>query len=198
MMSLSDSTFLLFLSIAIIWAGMAVITYQDFSRREVSDFIFALPAVGLVILAFYNYRLAGLSVLMLAILAAIGYAMYRYGMMAQGDVMTIPLISTMIYAMPYISIAIAAVALAHMLYLALTHGWRFKRRVTVEQARRENFWIPDSIDGRKLEGPTESAYEALEKWEDQRSIVEESYGLPLAGYVALGSMIGVIIWLAAL
>ena len=189
---------LLLLSITIICAGMAIIAYQDFSKREVSDLVLCFPAVGLVILAFYNYRLASIGTLMLIVLLAIGYILYRYGMIAQGDVMTIPLISTMIYAMPYIAISMAAVTLAHMVYLGLVQGWKFKKSVSVEQARRENCWIPESIDGVKLNGPPESAYETLAKWENPQSIVEESYGLPLAGYVALGSIIGVIIWLLRL
>lgn len=187
--------FLLLLSIITTSTGMAIIAYQDFSKREVSDLVLAFPALGFVFLYVFDPRLGALAAVGLVVMAAVGLIVYRLGMIAQGDVMALPLTLTMIYALPYISISIAAVAVVHMAYVGLTSGWKFKRRVSVEQANRDGSWIPNSINGEKLEGPPELAYERLSRHADQQATVEESYGLPLAGYIALGSIIGVAIWL---
>ncbi len=60
-----------------------------------------------------------------------------------------------------------------------------KRVVTREEALSDQKWIPVSINGQKIETSVDDAFREVEK-APEGSEVEESFGLPLAGYFAFG------------
>ncbi|MEM0097759.1 MAG: hypothetical protein QW338_04770 [Conexivisphaerales archaeon] len=139
--------------------------YQDFKDRMVSDVYLALPYVSFIVTMYALPYLA-----MSAVLGVAAAILYKRGLLAIGDVAAAPLIfSSGIW---YVIVAIVLVFGFHMAWFISKNGMKFNRQVNVDTAKKDIKWIPGELNGKGL--------------------VDETYGVPLAGYIALGNMIGII------
>jgi len=166
------------------------IAYQDFKERMVSDVFIFLPYISFIVtLYMLGYRIIP-YIISAAILAFAGAFLHKRGFLASGDVMAMPLIFSSAYAIEYVIIMTAAVFGIHMILFISKNGMKFNRRVSGDVAKRDTKWIPVKIDGQVVEGSIDEIYEKL----SEKNVVDETYGVPLAGYIAMGNMLGVIIY----
>ncbi|MEM4099027.1 MAG: hypothetical protein QXW57_04690 [Candidatus Micrarchaeaceae archaeon] len=142
--------------------------YQDFKDRMVSDVYLALPYVSFIVTIYTMYALPYLA--MSAVLGVAAAILYKRGLLAIGDVAAAPLIfSSGIW---YVIVAIVLVFGFHMAWFISKNGIKFNRQVNADTAKKDAKWIPGEPN--------------------DKGLVNETYGVPLAGYIALGNMIGII------
>lgn len=173
--------------------SMAVIAYQDFRFRLVDDWAF-LPAVLFIPLAYILMPWTLFPALFkAAMLGLLGILVYKLGLAAQADGLTLPLLGLSTGLMSPLPAIIGAgiVAGAHITYLFVKHGLKgFSRVMSVEEALKNDKWIPRTVEveGKVIELPKspEKAWEMLKDFELTEARVHTSFGTPLAGYLALG------------
>jgi hypothetical protein len=166
--------------------------YQDFKERMVADIYLALPYISFIVTFYFMGYLVLPYLAMSAALGVLAIIMYKRGLLAIGDVIAMPLIFSSAYAIRYTVAMIAIVFCIHMAWFVSKNGIKFNRRVSGIEAKKDIKWIPVKVDGQAVEGNIDSLYEKL----DDNSVVDETYGVPLAGYIALGNMLGIIIYSA--
>ncbi|MEM3197859.1 MAG: hypothetical protein QW431_07965 [Conexivisphaerales archaeon] len=162
--------------------------YQDFKDRMVADIYLALPYVSFIVTIYIMYYLALPYLAMSAALGGTAAILYKRGLLATGDVVAMPLIFSSAYAIWYVIVAIALVFSFHMMWFISKNGTKFNRQVNGNIAKKDVKWIPVKVDGVAINDTIDNLYKKL----DDKSLVDETYGVPLAGYIALGNMIGII------
>ncbi len=167
------------------------VAYQDFKERMVSDVYLVLPYVSfLVTLYIMNYR-AIPYIAMAVLLLAAGWILYKKGLLASGDVVALPLIFSSAYAFEYVAIMIMFVFIIHITWFVSKNGMKFNRQVNGNIAKKDSKWLPVKVNGQAISGNIDSLYDKL----NDEDNVEETYGVPLAGYIALGNTVGIILFL---
>ena len=172
---------------------MAVIAYQDFKSRLVDDWAF-LPSLAFYPIAFPLYPHVLTSVVIKAsIMCLAGVLIYKAGLAAQADAIVLPLLTFSTGALsPLPAFVVAGIAgSGHLLYVLLKHGLKgLNRTVSIEEALREDKWIPKKVilEGgeEQLPLPPEKAWDKLREYEGEEARVLVSFGAPLAGYFAIG------------
>ncbi|MDG6927666.1 MAG: hypothetical protein JRN01_04305 [Nitrososphaerota archaeon] len=164
--------------------------YQDFRDRTVADIFLVLPYVSFIATLFIMGYLALPFLALSAVLGVAAIILYRRGLLATGDVIAMPLIFSSAYALWYVIPMVALVFAIHMAWFVSKNGTKFNRQVNGVTAKRDVKWIPVKVDGQVVNDPIDDIYRKL----DDGSLVDETYGVPLAGYIALGSMLGIMIY----
>jgi len=182
--------FIIYLMLIAVSLTYMPMVYQDFKERMVADIYLALPYISFIITLYIMGYLALPFLAMSTILGVLATIMYKKGLLAIGDVIAMPLIFSSAYALRYIVPMIAIVFCIHMAWFVSKNGMKFNRKVSGIEAKKDIKWIPVKVDGQVVEGSIDSLYEKL----DDKSVVDETYGVPLAGYIALGNMLGIIIY----
>ncbi len=167
------------------------VAYQDFKERMVSDVYLVLPYVSfLATLYIMNYR-AIPYIAMTVLLLVVGGIFYKKGLLASGDVMALPLIFSSAYAIKYVVIMIALVFIIHTAWFISKNGMEFKRQINGAIAKKDSKWIPVKVNGKAVSGDIDSLYDKL----NDADVVDETYGVPFAGYIALGNTLGIMLFL---
>lgn len=164
--------------------------YQDFRERMVADIYLILPYVSFIITLYIMGYFAVPYLALSAVLGVVAAILYKKGLLATGDVIAMPLIFSSPYAIRYIVAMVGLVFSIHMIWFISKNGIKFNRQVNGSIAKKDVKWIPVKVDGQAVNGSIDNLYKKL----DDESQVEETYGVPLAGYIALGNMIGIIIY----
>lgn len=166
------------------YAPMAI---EDFRSREVSDVAIVLPYLNFI-LAFYILGvLSFLIIALVMITLALGWFLYRKGYIASGDFYSLPLLFSSFYAYPWPLIYVPVVFGAHMSYYFARNGLRLRRK-RPREARDSSKYIPVEADGKEVKGVIDERYERTSSADE----VVEEFGVPLAGYIALAGLLGVI------
>jgi len=168
----------------------ALVAYQDFKERMVSDWVWIPSAIAIPILFWES---GWLTAAKLAILAIAALATYLLGIFGQADSVALFFMgigTSYLSPLPQL-IGMSIASLIHISYLALKSGsLRIERFMSVEEAQSQNVWIPREVeaDGRRVElsSSPEEAWDSLKKYEGSNARVKVSYGVPLAGYMAIG------------
>jgi hypothetical protein len=175
----------------------ALVAYQDFRDRMVSDWAWAPAAVGAVVVFLERPELIDLSAAKLGLFALLGLLSVLLGAFGQADGLALAFMSVgTSYLSPLPQLfAASAMALGHILFLYARSGFRkVERTMTVEEALRQNVWIPQEVtsDGKvsKLDHSPEKAWKQLEGYVGKGAVVRATYGVPLSGYLALGYLVG--------
>ncbi len=166
------------------------IAYQDFKERMVADIYLFLPYISFIVTLYMMNYYAIPYIALAALLMLVGVILYKKGLLATGDVIAMPLIFSSAYAIKYVAIMIALVFGIHMIMFISKNGMKFNRRVKGDIAKQDSKWIPVKIDGQNVRDSIDDLYKKL----NDQNVVDETYGVPLAGYIAMGNMIGVIIY----
>ncbi|MGC8557579.1 MAG: hypothetical protein ACP5NC_01110 [Nitrososphaeria archaeon] len=182
--------FIIYLVLIVVSLIYMPMVYQDFKERMVADIYLALPYISFIVTFYIMGYLALPYLAMSAALGVLAIIMYKKGLLAIGDVIAMPLIFSSAYAIRYTVAMIAIVFFIHMAWFVSKNGIKFNRRVSGIEAKKDIKWIPVKVDGQTVEGSIDNLYQKL----DDKSIVDETYGVPLAGYIALGNMLGIIIY----
>jgi len=197
---------------ALVAASYAAAAYQDLRSREVEDLTWIPAGAGLVVLAALGtgggYGLAALLA-KVGLMAALGIAWRRMGLMASGDVPAVAFSAASACYMSPLPELIASLAAVLAISAAET-GMRWRAVLGVEEAISDGRWIPRRILGEGGEvlrdlsdvGP-EDALKALEGYRGSGDAgtkirVEASYGVPMAAALGIGYIVASIAMAAAL
>lgn len=171
----------------------ALVAYQDFKERMVSDYVWIPVIVAGVVMLWERPDVWQFSLAKVGIFAALGLLSIALGLFGQADGLTI--IAMSVGTAPLSPIpqlfGAAVVAIAHIGYLAIRHGsLKIEKSMPVEEAVKQNVWIPLEVtcEGKtvELEGSPEKAWDALQGYVGKGATVKASYGVPFAGYLAVG------------
>jgi hypothetical protein len=171
----------------------ALIAYQDFRERMVSDYVWIPAIVAGAVMLWERPDVWIFSLAKVGIFTALGALSIILGVFGQADGLAIIAMSVGTSTLSPIPqmFAAALVAIGHILYLAVRHGsLKIEKTMPVEEAVNQNVWIPleVTVDGQtvELESSPEKAWNALESYLGKGATVKASYGVPFAGYLAIG------------
>jgi len=171
----------------------ALVAYQDFRERMVSDYVWMPAIVGGAVMLWERPDVWVFSLAKVGIFGAFGALSIILGVFGQADGLSIiaMAVGTSTYSPIPQMLAAAVVALIHIGYLVIRHGsLKIERVMPVEEAIKQNVWIPLEVtcDGTvtELDGSPEKAWDALQGYLGRGATVKTSYGVPFAGYLAIG------------
>jgi Flp pilus assembly protein protease CpaA len=170
-----------------------LVAYQDFKERMVSDWVWIPAAIAIPVSIWESGNLWWLAASKLSILAVAAIATYFLGVFGQADSIALFFMgvgTSYLSPLPQL-IGMSIASLVHISYLALRSGSiRIEKFMSVEEAERQNVWIPREIESEgvrvQLSSSPEEAWDSLKKYEGSNAMVKVSYGVPLAGYMAIG------------
>lgn len=170
-----------------------IVAYQDFRERMVSDWVWIPAIVSLPIFLWESHSLWWLSAIKLGIIGAAALASLLLGIFGQADSVALLFMGVgtgFLSPLPQL-VGMSVAALAHISYLVVKSGsFKIERVMSLEEAEKQNVWIPRKVevDGRSVElkGSPEEVWGALKEYEGKNAKVRGSYGVPLAGYMAIG------------
>jgi len=170
-----------------------LVAYQDFRERLVADWAWVPAAAGAVLMFIERPAIADLLALKLALFVLVGLASIYLGVFGQADglaLMAMPVGVSVLSPMPQL-FGGAIVALAHIAYLFVINGFKkLEKTFPVEEAVKQDVWIPLEVtcesQTTELSHSPERAWEELEKFVGRNAVVRASYGVPFAGYLAIG------------
>ena len=171
----------------------ALVAYQDLRERMVSDYVWIPAILAGVVMLWERSDVWVLSLAKVGVFGALGALSIILGLFGQADGLTIIAMAvgtSTLSPVPQM-FAAAMVAIAHILYLAIRHGsLKIEKTMAVEEAVKQNVWIPLEVtcDGQtvELDSSPEKAWNALEGYLGRGATVKTSYGVPFAGYLAIG------------
>jgi len=171
----------------------ALVAYQDFRDRMVSDYAWIPAILAGVVMLWEQPEIWQLSLLKVGIFGAFGALSILLGLFGQADGLAIIAMSigTSTFSPLPQMLAAAIIALAHITYLVVRHGsFKIEKTMTVEEAVKQNVWIPLEVTCGgivvELKGSPEEAWDALQGYLGKDATVKASYGVPFAGYLAIG------------
>ncbi len=171
----------------------ALVAYQDFRERMVSDYVWIPAILGGVVMLWERPDVWIFSLAKVGIFGALGSLAIILGLFGQADGLTIIAMAVGTSTLSPIPqmFAAAMVAVAHIGYLVIRHGsLKIEKTMPVEEAIKQNVWIPLEVtcDGvvTELESSPEKAWDALQGYLGKNATVKTSYGVPFAGYLAIG------------
>ncbi len=174
----------------------ALVAYQDFRERMVSDYVWIPAILAGVVMLWERPEVWVFSLAKVGIFGALGALSILLGLFGQADGLTIiaMAVGTSVYSPIPQMFAAAVVAIAHILYLAIRHGsLKIEKTMPVEEAVKQNVWIPLEVtcDGKtvELDSSPEKAWDALKDYLGKGATVKASYGVPFAGYLAVGYLV---------
>jgi hypothetical protein len=171
----------------------ALVAYQDLRERMVSDYVWIPAILAGIVMLWERPDVWVLSLAKVGVFGALGALSIILGLFGQADGLTIiaMAVGTSTFSPIPQMFAAAMVAIAHILYLAIRHGsLKIEKTMAVEEAAKQNVWIPLEVtcDGQtvELDSSPEKAWNALEGYLGRGATVKTSYGVPFAGYLAIG------------
>jgi hypothetical protein len=171
----------------------ALVAYQDLRERMVSDYVWIPAILAGIVMLWERPDVWVLSLAKVGVFGALGALSIILGLFGQADGLTIiaMAVGTSTFSPIPQMFAAAMVAIAHILYLAIRHGsLKIEKTMAVEEAVKQNVWIPLEVtcDGQtvELDSSPEKAWNALEGYLGRGATVKTSYGVPFAGYLAIG------------
>jgi len=174
----------------------ALVAYQDFRERMVSDYVWIPAIVAGVVMLWERPDVWVFSLAKVGIFGALGALSIIFGIFGQADGLTIiaMAVGTSTFSPLPQMLAGALVAIAHICYLLVRHGsLKIEKTMPVEEAIKQNVWIPLEVtcDGRtvELDASPEKAWDSLEGYVGKNATVKTSYGVPFAGYLAVGYLL---------
>jgi hypothetical protein len=180
----------------------ALVAYQDFRERMVSDYVWIPAIVAGVVMLWERPEVWVFSLAKVGIFGALGALSIIFGLFGQADGLTIiaMAVGTSVFSPIPQMFAAAVVAMSHILYLAVRHGsLKIEKTMPVEEAVKQNTWIPLEVtcDGQmvELDNSPEKAWNALEGYLGKGATVKASYGVPFAGYLAVGYLVAFVVLL---
>jgi hypothetical protein len=176
----------------------ALVAYYDFKDRMVSDWVWVFAIAGGVAMLVERPDLLVLSLEKVGVLGALGAASILLGFFGQADGLTIVALAVgTSYWSPLPQLfAGAAVAIVHIFFTVLRNGsFKFEKLMPVEEAIKQNVWIPLEVtcEGKtvELDSSPEKAWDQLKEYLGRNAVAKTSYGVPLAGYFAIGYIVAV-------
>jgi hypothetical protein len=173
-----------------------LVAYQDFKERMVSDYVWIPAILAGVVMLWERPDVWIFSLVKVGIFGALGALSILLGLFGQADGLTIIAMAVGTSTLSPIPqmFAAALVAMTHILYLVIRHGsLKIEKTMPVEEAVKQNVWIPLEVicDGQTLElhSSPEKAWDALKGYLGRNATVKASYGVPFAGYLAIGYLV---------
>jgi len=174
----------------------ALVAYQDFRERMVSDYVWIPAIVAGVVMLWERPEVWVFSLAKVGIFGALGALSILLGLFGQADGLTIIAMAVGTSTLSPIPqmFAAAVVAIGHILFLAVRHGsLKIEKIMPVEEAVKQNVWIPLEVTSEgqtvELDSSPEKAWKALEGYLGKGATVRTSYGVPFAGYLAVGYIV---------
>jgi hypothetical protein len=178
---------------AIASVTFCLVLYQDFKDRLVSDLVWIPAALAVPVMLWEAGTLWWLAAVKLGVLAAAAIVVWAAGFFGEADAVSLAFMgigTSILSPLPQL-VGMSVASISHIFYLVVRHrSFRIERMMTVEEAEKQNVWIPREVemDGKsvELDPSPEKAWGSLKKFEGTEAVVRGSYGVPLAGYMAIG------------
>ncbi len=182
----------------------AIVIYQDFKERMVSDLAW-IPAVVSLPVLFYesanDWRLTVFKLIVVAIVAGVSWLIGAFG---QADSIALAFMGISTYALSPLPqfILMSVAALVHISWLMIKNrSFRIERTMSVEQALEQSVWIPKRLrfEDKEIQLSTnpEEAWQALDEYKGKKGEVIATYGVPLAAYMGIGYILAFIMSIAS-
>ena len=170
-------------------ATMVLVAYQDFRYREIVDWTY-VPSIFFLVLG-YGEPWFPQFLVAFATLSAASVCLYKMGAFSSADAIVLPLLAfdTSVLAPAYSTILSTVPMAFDLLHAFIKYGGLYKILSPEDVLRGP--WVPKLIEYSHgetvpVEGSPEKGLEAVKRVCGENVRVHCSYGIPLAGYLAIG------------